>query len=95
MSVLGGRSASRSRGRSAKFELILTTRCQYWGVDLPADVGVDLPNLSSQTFRCGHYRGLFVLHMKDQLETVPVPIVDQNDRVQSYTHLQVKKPYIA
>ena len=35
MSVLGGRSASKS--------------------------GVDLPNLSSQTFRCGHHRGLFAL----------------------------------
>ena len=30
-----------------------------------------------------------------QLETVPVPILDQNDKVQSYMHLQVKKPYIA
>ena len=30
-----------------------------------------------------------------QLETVPVPILDQNDRVHSYMHLQVKKPYIA
>ena len=30
-----------------------------------------------------------------QLETVPIPISDQNDKVHSYTHLQVKKPYIA
>ena len=30
-----------------------------------------------------------------QLETVQVPILDQNDRAHSYTHLQVKKPYIA
>ena len=30
-----------------------------------------------------------------QLETVPVPIVDQNTWAQSYTHLQVEKPYIA
>ena len=30
-----------------------------------------------------------------QLETVPVSILDQNNRVHSYTHLQVKKPYIA
>ena len=30
-----------------------------------------------------------------QLETVPVPIIDQNTQVQSYTHLQVNKPYIA
>ena len=30
-----------------------------------------------------------------QIETVPVPIIDQNTQAQSYTHLQVKKPYIA
>ena len=30
-----------------------------------------------------------------QLETVPVPILDQNDEAHSYTQLQVKKPYIA
>ena len=30
-----------------------------------------------------------------QLETVPVPILDQNIKAQSYTHLQIKKPYIA
>ena len=30
-----------------------------------------------------------------QLETVPVPILDQNDRAHSYTHIQVIKPYIA
>ena len=30
-----------------------------------------------------------------QLETVPVPVIDQNTQVQSYTHLHVNKPYIA
>ena len=30
-----------------------------------------------------------------QLETVPVPILDQNDRAHSYTQLRIKKPYIA
>ena len=30
-----------------------------------------------------------------QLETVPVPIIDQNTQAQSYMHLQVNKPYIA
>ena len=30
-----------------------------------------------------------------QLETVPVPILDQNNRAYSYTHVQVEKPYIA
>ena len=30
-----------------------------------------------------------------QIETVPVPIIDQNTQAQSYTHLQISKPYIA
>ena len=30
-----------------------------------------------------------------QLETVPVPIVDENKHVQSYTYLKVKKLYIS
>ena len=30
-----------------------------------------------------------------QIETVPVPIVDENKQAQSYTYLKVKKPYIA
>ena len=30
-----------------------------------------------------------------QLETVPVPILDKKTKAQSYTHLQVRKPYIA
>ena len=30
-----------------------------------------------------------------QLEAVLVPIIDQNTQAQSYTHLQVNKPYIA
>ena len=29
-----------------------------------------------------------------QLETVPVPIIDENPNAQSYTELQIKKPYI-
>ena len=30
-----------------------------------------------------------------QLETVPVPIIDENPNAQSYTELKIKKPYIA
>ena len=30
-----------------------------------------------------------------QLETVPVPIIDQNKQVQPYMQIQVNKPYIA
>ena len=30
-----------------------------------------------------------------QKETVPIPILDANDKAQSYTQLKVEKPYIA
>ena len=30
-----------------------------------------------------------------QIETVPVPILDKNKQVQSYTELKIEKPYIA
>ena len=30
-----------------------------------------------------------------QIETAPVPIIDQNTQAHSYTHLQVDRPYIA
>ena len=30
-----------------------------------------------------------------QLETVPVPIIDENPKAQSYMELKIKKPYIA
>ena len=30
-----------------------------------------------------------------QIETVPVPILDKNEQVQSYTQLKINKPYIA
>ena len=30
-----------------------------------------------------------------QIETVPVPILDKNDKAQSYTQLRIDKPYIA
>ena len=29
------------------------------------------------------------------METIPVPIVDENKQTQSYTYLKIKKPYIA
>ena len=30
-----------------------------------------------------------------QIETVPIPILDQNDQAQSCTQLKIRKPYIA
>ena len=29
-----------------------------------------------------------------QIETVPIPVLDRNDQVQSYTQLKISKPYI-
>ena len=33
--------------------------------------------------------------IKYQIETVPVPILDKNEQVHSYTELKIEKPYIA
>ena len=64
-------------------------------------------NMKLVTFRIDRKRNLiiqFPIFMQPytqqplilyQLETVPVPIVDKNPEVDSYTQLQVKKPYIA
>ena len=30
-----------------------------------------------------------------QIETVSIPILDRNDQAQSYTQLEISKPYIA
>ena len=30
-----------------------------------------------------------------QIETIPVPVIDQNTQARSYIHLQVNRPYIA
>ena len=38
------------------------------------------------------YKQLLILY---QLETVPVPIIDQNKEANSFTHLQIDRPYIA
>ena len=38
------------------------------------------------------YTSPLILH---QIETVPIPIIDQNKQTHSYTHLQIDKLYIA
>ena len=64
-------------------------------------------NMKLATFRIDQKRNLIIQfpifvqpYMQQplilyQLETVPVPIIDQNPNVQSYTELKIKKPYIA
>ena len=58
-----------------------------FGIDRVKNLIVQFP-ISVQP----HMQQPLILH---QLETVPVPILDQNDRAHSYTHLQVEKSYIA
>ena len=56
------------------------------------------------TFGINDQRNLIIqfpvfVHLHNQhhlmLETVPVPIMDENEKAQSYTYLQVRRPYIA
>ena len=35
------------------------------------------------------------MDLQQKIEIVPVPIVDENKQVYSYTHLQINRPYIA
>ena len=64
-------------------------------------------NMKLVTFGIDEQRNLIIqfpvivhLHIQQhlilyQMETVPVPIVDENEQAQPYTYLQVRKPYIA
>ena len=58
-----------------------------FGIDKDKNLIVQFP-----VFIQPYTQQTFILY---QLETVAVPILDQNDKAQSYTHLQIKKPYIA
>ena len=64
-------------------------------------------NMKLVTFRIDRHRNLIIhfpvfiqpytqqLLIMYQSETVPVPIVDKNIKADSYTQLQIKKPYLA
>ena len=58
-----------------------------FGIDNDRDLVIQFP-----IFVQPYTQQPLILH---QLETVPVPILDHNDKVQSYMLLQTKKPYIA
>ena len=76
------------------YDLVIDRLHQYYNMQL-VTFGIDKDkNLIVQflVFIQPYTQQPLVLY---QLETVPVPIFDQNDKVQSYMHLQIKKPYIA
>ena len=58
-----------------------------FGIDKDKNLTIQFPVLSQP-----YTQQPLILY---QLETVPVPIIDQNAQAQSYTHLQVHKPYIS
>ena len=56
-----------------------------FGIDDQRNLIIQFP-----VFVCPHTQQHLILY---QMETVPVPIIEENEQVQSYTYLQVKKPY--
>ena len=58
-----------------------------FGIDQDKNLIIQFP-----VFVAPYTQARFTLY---QIETVPVPILDMNDRVQSYTQLKIIKPYIA
>ena len=58
-----------------------------FGLDKERNLIIQFP-----VFIQSYMQQLLILY---QIETVPVPIIDQNIQAHSYTHLQIDKPYIA
>ena len=58
-----------------------------FGIDSDMNPGIQFP-----VFIQPYMQKPLILY---ELETVPVPVLDLNMKAQSYTHLRIKKPYIA
>ena len=76
------------------YELVLTRLYLYYdmklvtfGIDKKRNLIVQLP-----VFVQPYTLNWLIMY---QIETVPVPILDKNNKVQSYTQLEVDKPYLA
>ena len=76
------------------YDLVIERLYLYYDMKLLTFSIDDQSNLIIQfpVFVQIHTRQHLILY---QIETAPVPIIDENEQVQSYTHLKVKKPYIA
>ena len=80
--------------KNRNYDLVIKRLYLYYDMKLVAFGIDDQRNLIIQF--------LVFVHLHDQqhlilyqLETVSVPIIYEKEQVQSYTHLQIKKPYIA
>ena len=73
------------------FDLVLTRLCFYYdmkfvtfGIDKKGNLIIQFP-----VFMQPYTQSRLVMY---QIETIPVPILDQNKRAQSYTQLKIDKP---
>ena len=76
------------------YDLVLTRLCLYYNMKL-VTFGIDKErNLIIQfpVYVQPHTQKRLIMY---QIETVHIPILDQNENVQSYTQLKIDKPYIA
>ena len=75
-------------------DLVLTRLYSYYDMKL-VTFGIDNQrNLTVQfpVFVQPYTQNRLIMY---QIETIPVPILDENEQVQSYTQLKIDKPYIA
>ena len=76
------------------YDLVLDRLHLYYDMQL-VTFGIDIdmnPIIQFPVFIQPYTQKPLILY---QLERVPVPILDRNNKAHSYIHLQVKKPYIA
>ena len=79
---------------NAEYDLVLERLHPYYNMQL-VTFGIDRdmnPIIKFPTFVQPYTQQSLILY---QLETVPVPIINQNTQVHSYIRLQIEKPYIA
>ena len=74
------------------YDLVLTRLYLYYDMKL-VTFGIDNQRIVQFPVFVQTYtqKGLIMY----QIETMPVPILDENEQVQSYTELKIEKPYIA
>ena len=82
------------RKRNQDYDLVIKRLYQYHDMKLVTfsiDKGKNLI-IQFPVFIQPYTQQLLILY---QIETVPVPIIEQNMQAHSYTHQQVDRPYIA
>ena len=76
------------------YDLVLTRLYLYYDMKL-ITFGIDIQRnwiVKFPVFFQSYTQKRLIMY---QIETVPVPILDENKQVHSYTELKIEKPYIA